>query len=124
MNAVAPGDELMGIARGFFSAGSPTVLMSLWTIDDEATTELMVCFYSELAKTKSPAGCAAHRTDEVAEGKTASVLLVAVRSRRSLVIVLCATLRFSAPLRFIALRANSPQKAQRTQQRNWQPNKF
>ncbi len=56
MNAVAPGDELMGIARGFFSAGSPTVLMSLWTIDDEATTELMVWFYSELARTKSPAG--------------------------------------------------------------------
>jgi CHAT domain-containing protein len=56
MNAVAPGDELMGIARGFFSAGSPTVLMSLWTIDDAATTELMVWFYSELARTKSPAG--------------------------------------------------------------------
>jgi len=55
MNAVAPGDELMGIARGFFSAGSPTVLMSLWTIDDEATTELMSSFYSELADTKSPA---------------------------------------------------------------------
>src|SRR4026207_104514 len=55
MNAVAPGDELMGFARGFFSAGSPTVLMSLWTIDDEATTELMVWFYSELARTKSPA---------------------------------------------------------------------
>ena len=55
MNAVAPGDELMGLARGFFSAGSPTVLMSLWTIDDEATTELMVWFYSELARTKSPA---------------------------------------------------------------------
>jgi CHAT domain-containing protein len=55
MNAVAPGDELMGIARGFFSAGSATVLMSLWTIDDEATAELMVCFYSELAQTKSPA---------------------------------------------------------------------
>jgi CHAT domain-containing protein len=55
MNAVAPGDELIGIARGFLSAGSPTVLMSLWTIDDEATTELMVSFYSELARTKSPA---------------------------------------------------------------------
>ena len=55
MNAVAPGDELMGVARGFFSAGSPTVLMSLWTIDDQATTELMGSFYSELAATKSPA---------------------------------------------------------------------
>ena len=63
MNAIAPGDELMGIARGFFSAGSPTVLMSLWTIDDEATTELMQWFYSELARTKSPAS--ALRTAQV-----------------------------------------------------------
>lgn len=55
MNVVAPGDELMGLARGFLSAGSPAVMMSLWTVDDEATSELMVGFYNELAKTKSPA---------------------------------------------------------------------
>lgn len=55
MNTVAPGDELMGLTRGFFSAGSPTVMMSLWTVDDAATTELMVEFYRELANTKSPA---------------------------------------------------------------------
>ena len=55
MSAVAPGDELMGLARGFLSAGSPTVMMSLWTIDDEATTELMRTFYGELPRTKSPA---------------------------------------------------------------------
>ncbi len=55
MNAVAPGDEVMGLVRGFLSAGSPTVMMSLWTVDDEATTELMAAFYGELAKTKSPA---------------------------------------------------------------------
>jgi len=55
MNTVAPGDELLGLTRGFLSAGSPSVLMSLWTIDDEATAELMVKFYEELARTKSPA---------------------------------------------------------------------
>src|SRR6185503_17351829 len=55
MNTVAPGEELMGLARGFLSAGSPTVVMSLWTIDDQATAELMVAFYEELARTKSPA---------------------------------------------------------------------
>jgi CHAT domain-containing protein/Tfp pilus assembly protein PilF len=55
MNTVAPGDELMGLARGFLSAGSPTVVLSLWTIDDQATAELMVTFYEELATTKSPA---------------------------------------------------------------------
>ncbi|HSD46370.1 MAG TPA: CHAT domain-containing tetratricopeptide repeat protein, partial [Pyrinomonadaceae bacterium] len=56
MNAVTPGDELMGLTRGFLSAGSPTVMMSLWTIDDEATTELMSSFYRELIATQS---CAA-----------------------------------------------------------------
>jgi CHAT domain-containing protein len=56
MNTVAPGDELMGLARGFLSAGSATVLMSLWTIDDETTAELMVAFYEELARSNSPAG--------------------------------------------------------------------
>jgi CHAT domain-containing protein/tetratricopeptide (TPR) repeat protein len=55
MNAVAPGEELMGLARGFLSAGSPAVMMSLWTIDDEATSELMATFYDELARSKSPA---------------------------------------------------------------------
>lgn len=55
MNTVAPGDELMGLARGFLSAGSATVLMSLWTVDDQATAELMVAFYNELARTNSPA---------------------------------------------------------------------
>jgi CHAT domain-containing protein len=56
MNAIAPGEELMGLARGFFSAGTPSVMLSLWTVDDEATTELMEAFYRELARTKSPAG--------------------------------------------------------------------
>jgi CHAT domain-containing protein len=49
---VAPGDELLGLTRGFLSAGSPSVMMSLWTVDDEATAELMVKFYEELAQTK------------------------------------------------------------------------
>jgi CHAT domain-containing protein len=55
MNTVAPGDELMGLARGFLSAGCPSVVMSLWTIDDQATAELMVAFYEELTRKKSPA---------------------------------------------------------------------
>lgn len=55
MNAVAPGEELMGLVRGFLFAGSATVMMSLWTVDDEATSELMAAFYDELVRTKSPA---------------------------------------------------------------------
>jgi CHAT domain-containing protein len=60
MNAVAPGDELLGLTRGFLSAGSASVLLSLWTIDDEATAELMTTFYGELAQAKSPAAALRH----------------------------------------------------------------
>jgi CHAT domain-containing protein len=55
VNVVAPGEELIGLARSFFSAGSPAVLLSLWTVDDEATAGLMVSFYSELKRSNSPA---------------------------------------------------------------------
>ena len=53
VNAVSPGEELIGLARGFFSAGAPSVLLSLWTVDDEATAELMKDFYRELGETGS-----------------------------------------------------------------------
>jgi CHAT domain-containing protein len=47
-NVVAPGDELIGLARGFFSAGARSVLLSLWMVDDEATNQIMVDFYREM----------------------------------------------------------------------------
>lgn len=56
VNKVAPGDELIGLARGFLSAGAPTLLLSLWTVDDEATAELMASFYKRLLGGQGPAG--------------------------------------------------------------------
>jgi CHAT domain-containing protein len=55
VSAVAPGNELIGLARGFFSAGAPSLLMSLWTVDDEATAELMKDFYTRLTNGDSAA---------------------------------------------------------------------
>jgi CHAT domain-containing protein len=55
VNAVAPGDELIGLARGFLYAGTPSLLVSLWTVDDEATTQLMQHFYTALLAGKRPA---------------------------------------------------------------------
>ena len=55
VNEVAPGDELIGLARGFFSAGAPTLLLSLWTVDDKATASLMADFYRRLLAGSSPA---------------------------------------------------------------------
>lgn len=46
-NATGPGDELFGLARGFLVAGAPAVVMSLWTVDDSATTTFMHHFYQE-----------------------------------------------------------------------------
>lgn len=52
-NVVAPGDELIGLARGFFSAGARSVLLSLWMVDDEATEQMMVDFYQETMSGRS-----------------------------------------------------------------------
>jgi CHAT domain-containing protein len=48
VSAVAPGDELIGLARGFFSAGAPALLVSLWTVDDATTAAFMISFYTQL----------------------------------------------------------------------------
>jgi CHAT domain-containing protein len=55
VSAVSPGDEIIGLARGLFSAGAPSLLLSLWTVDDQATSELMVAFYSRLCAGSEPA---------------------------------------------------------------------
>jgi CHAT domain-containing protein len=55
LNQVAPGEELIGLARGFVTAGAPSLLLSLWTVDDEATGETMTRFYSELGQSRAPA---------------------------------------------------------------------
>jgi CHAT domain-containing protein len=55
VSTLAPGDEWIGLARGFFSAGAPTLLASLWAVDDEATTRLMIDFYSQLRAGVRPA---------------------------------------------------------------------
>ena len=55
VNHLAPGDEWIGLARGFFSAGSPSLLVSQWIVDDEATARLMIEFYSRLRAGDGPA---------------------------------------------------------------------
>ncbi len=55
VSAIAPGDELIGLVRGFLSTGAPTLLLSLWTVDDEATAELMHDFYAHLHAGQRPA---------------------------------------------------------------------
>ena len=48
VGAVSAGDEVVGLNRAFLYAGTPTVIASLWNVDDAATTLLMEKFYSHL----------------------------------------------------------------------------
>lgn len=48
MSAVWEGDELLGLARGFLYAGTPSLVVSLWTVNDRSTAQLMRKFYSGL----------------------------------------------------------------------------
>jgi CHAT domain-containing protein len=55
VNAVVSGDELIGLVRGFFSAGAPSLLVSLWMVDDQTTALLMSSFYQRLRQGDRPA---------------------------------------------------------------------
>lgn len=56
ISAIAPGDEQLGLVRGFLSAGAPSLVVSLWTVDDVATADLMVDLYTQLRDGVRPAG--------------------------------------------------------------------
>jgi CHAT domain-containing protein/tetratricopeptide (TPR) repeat protein len=45
---VSPGDEVIGLTRAFFFAGTPSVIASLWKVDDKSTGLLMERFYTHL----------------------------------------------------------------------------
>ncbi len=50
LGRVAAGDEVLGFPRAFLAAGSSTLILSLWEVDDRATEILMTTLYGELAK--------------------------------------------------------------------------
>jgi CHAT domain-containing protein/tetratricopeptide (TPR) repeat protein len=43
-----PGEGLMSIARGFAYAGCPTIVMSLWKVEDRTSAKLMSSFYKHV----------------------------------------------------------------------------
>ncbi len=53
-NHVYAGDELLGLVRGFLSAGAASLVVSLWTVNDPATATLMKAFYEQLQQGVSP----------------------------------------------------------------------
>jgi len=47
------GEGLFSVARGFAYAGCPSMIMSLWKVQDRITADLMADFYKELVKGSS-----------------------------------------------------------------------
>ena len=50
LGRVDDGDEVLGFTRSFLSAGTSTMLVSLWPVSDAATEKLMTTLYTDLAK--------------------------------------------------------------------------
>ena len=47
------GEGIMSLSRGFIHAGCPSVVMSLWSVNDGSTSDIMKRFYQNLSKGKS-----------------------------------------------------------------------
>lgn len=54
LGVVTHGEGLLGLTRAFLCAGADSVCASLWKVDDEATSELMVRFYGHVRSGDSP----------------------------------------------------------------------
>jgi CHAT domain-containing protein len=50
LSKIQGGDDLVGLSRGFIYAGTPSLLATLWKVDDPATAKLMEYFYKNWEK--------------------------------------------------------------------------
>jgi CHAT domain-containing protein len=48
LGVTGAGDELMGLSRAFLYAGAPSLVLSLWKVEDRSTAALMDVFYRAL----------------------------------------------------------------------------
>jgi CHAT domain-containing protein/Flp pilus assembly protein TadD len=55
LGAHSKGDDIVGLNRAFIYAGASSVIASLWTVDDQATSFLMRAFYGNLKQGMSKA---------------------------------------------------------------------
>ncbi len=50
LNTISAGEEILGLARGFLSAGAQNLVLSLWTVNDSAAAGLMTSFYENFLR--------------------------------------------------------------------------
>jgi len=50
LGKVIKGEGMVGLTRAFLFAGTPSIVVSLWTVADESTSKLMIYFYKFLDK--------------------------------------------------------------------------
>lgn len=59
------GEGLMSLARGFMYAGAPRVIVSAWSVQDDASATLMIKFYNHLFSPKKLSAAAALRAAQL-----------------------------------------------------------
>lgn len=69
------GDELIGLPRAFLGAGASTLIVSLWVVQDDTTTELMKTWYEQLVSPNT--GMPARLTPAVTALRTAQLAIKA-----------------------------------------------
>ncbi len=111
-----PGEGVYSLARGFTYAGCPTVVMSLWKVDDTQTAALIPTFYRDLytgspvdqalrtAKIRFREQCSSFYAHPafwsafVVGGTTAPVMTYRATYRMAAVVLLLSTIYFSLAL--------------------------
>ncbi|HET9235209.1 MAG TPA: CHAT domain-containing protein, partial [Candidatus Eisenbacteria bacterium] len=58
------GEGVLGLPRAFLHAGARNVVVSLWSVSDEGTADLMTSFYREMIQKKRPAAEALARAKQ------------------------------------------------------------
>lgn len=74
LGKLSRGDELVGLTRAFIYAGTPSVVASLWKVDDASTAALMSSFYKNL-KTKSKVESLRQAQLDMIHGKAGTALV-------------------------------------------------
>jgi CHAT domain-containing protein/Tfp pilus assembly protein PilF len=64
MGRPSQGDDIVALNRAFIYAGAPTVIASLWSVEDESARELMTSFYTHLKGGMSKAEALGAAQDE------------------------------------------------------------